>query len=882
MRRIALPVIFGLLVTAGAAVPVAARRGPVIVYSRGSAAPSFVGNISSTALNQRPVSAALHHLASEPARYRITSPRVSLRPVAVERSDAMTHVRLAQHHRGVPVWGAQYLVHMTPSAEGFVPRTVNGHVFTELQVPVQPLFNEVVARRLASLRVHPVSIRKLHPHGLTVLPLGTGVLAYHFTAEASFLGRPLQEEIFINARTGALALSFNNLQHDGAVVVNGRTSHGKTVPLGAYQRGSVIEMRDQSKPMFATSGGEITTHDANGTSRHLATDLNIVKTITGSFTGDATRSGAVDAHHGASLTYDFFKALGRDSLDGAGMDIRSTVDVTEPRRVPMYNAFWDGINKQMVYGNPDPSQFHPFSGDLDVVGHELTHGVTQHSGNLAYVGQSGAMNEAYSDYFGNAIDVIEAGTPMSDRAAGYIGEDLCKSNQTDAFTCPLRDLNDDATTEDYIYFLADLDNGGVHINSTIYGGALWDIREALGADADRYIYRALEAYTTPLDHFMDGRNSILAAAQELGASVDHQDAIAAAFDAHGITENWDVAPTNDGTVIVSDVAPVSDLGFSEPQLSGQRFVIADYADKAQMCCVGLQIFTGTIDGSEAISRMSLSEPSEVMTEEAPDVSGNRAVWHRVHLRNARAVRSEIVVRKVGGAERTIAAGDMVVNPSIDDNLVAWEVFGRNSDIKARYLGRRARTVIESKADQILPTVAGDWVAWWDLRSRIGIKNMATGRRRSVRPRDPYTIVGPPSLTERYVFWFQMGLFEARGSIMRMDLRTGKKKALVRASSEDAPVWALSITLPPVVSANDTFAVYSTEMDYLLEFGGRPNATDKDQVGRDVFIVPIQGGDSVNITSNRGDQAHPLMGEGRRVVWLDSAEGQTDLVTREVP
>jgi hypothetical protein len=98
------------------------------------------------------------------------------------------------------------------------------------------------------------------------------------------------------------------------------------------------------------------------------------------------------------------------------------------------------------------------------------------------------------------------------------------------------------------------------------------------------------------------------------------------------------------------------------------------------------------------------------------------------------------------------------------------------------------------------------------------------------------------------------------------------------------VWALALTAPPIVSANGSYFVYSSELDYAREFGafGRPGGVPNEEVGRDIFIVPIGGGPTARVTSNRADQAFPLIGAGRRVLWLDSSDGGTDLVTRVVP
>ena len=136
----------------------------------------------------------------------------------------------------------------------------------------------------------------------------------------------------------------------------------------------------------------------------------------------------------------------------------------------------------MVYGNPEPNpitrEVYPFSADLDVVAHELTHGVIDHSADLVYLNQSGAMNEAYADYFGNAVDVTVSGTPMGDPDAGEIAEDLCRVPNPDNWDCPLRDLNDGrdhTTTSVSISWTSTTEAFTSTRRSSL--GALWDIRE---------------------------------------------------------------------------------------------------------------------------------------------------------------------------------------------------------------------------------------------------------------------------------------------------------------------------------------------------------------------------------------------------------------------
>jgi len=109
------------------------------------------------------------------------------------------------------------------------------------------------------------------------------------------------------------------------------------------------------------------------------------------------------AYDGAGYTYDFYdRIFQRNSLDDRGMTLISSVHVGEVddngQLGPMNNAFWNG--EQMAYGDGDEMIFRSFTGSLDVIGHELTHGVQSFTSNLTYFAQSGALNEHLADVFG--------------------------------------------------------------------------------------------------------------------------------------------------------------------------------------------------------------------------------------------------------------------------------------------------------------------------------------------------------------------------------------------------------------------------------------------------------------------------------------------------
>ena len=143
-----------------------------------------------------------------------------------------------------------------------------------------------------------------------------------------------------------------------------------------------------------------------------------------------------EAYDYSGDTYDFYHdVFGRNSLDDGGMTLISSVHVGESdgsgKSQPMDNAFWDG--SQMAYGDGDGQIFQRFTRSLDVVAHELTHGVQSFTSNLEYRGQSGALNEHFSDVFGVLVRQWRRGE-TAEKASWLIGREvLCRPPRGVAF-----------------------------------------------------------------------------------------------------------------------------------------------------------------------------------------------------------------------------------------------------------------------------------------------------------------------------------------------------------------------------------------------------------------------------------------------------------------
>ncbi|WP_328938567.1 M4 family metallopeptidase [Streptomyces tauricus] len=193
------------------------------------------------------------------------------------------------------------------------------------------------------------------------------------------------------------------------------------------------------------------------------------------------------AYAGLGATFDLFlKAYARNSINGEGLPLNATVHFDEEYN----NAFWNG--EQMVFGDGDGEIFLDFTIPVDVIGHELAHGVTQYTANLTYFGQPGALNESMSDVFGSLIKQYTLGQSATE-ADWLIGAGLLAPRVTGtalrSMKAPGTAYDDDvlgkdpqpATMDDYVR--TGRDNGGVHINSGIPNHAFYLAATALGGQA---------------------------------------------------------------------------------------------------------------------------------------------------------------------------------------------------------------------------------------------------------------------------------------------------------------------------------------------------------------------------------------------------------------
>jgi hypothetical protein len=217
------------------------------------------------------------------------------------------------------------------------------------------------------------------------------------------------------------------------------------------------------------------------------------------------------AYDGSSATWDFFwRVFGRASVDGKGMRLVSTVHYG----ASFENAFWNG--RQMIYGHADGRLFRSFTSSIDVIAHELTHGVTQHAAALGYSGETGALNEHLSDVIGIMVKQYMLGHSAHESdwligkeifgpdVAGHAVRSMARPGS--AYDDPVLGRDPQPShMRDYVHTTED--HGGVHINSGILNHAFYLASMAIGGKtwegAGLIWYAALTERLKPDANFAD-------------------------------------------------------------------------------------------------------------------------------------------------------------------------------------------------------------------------------------------------------------------------------------------------------------------------------------------------------------------------------------------
>ncbi len=434
----------------------------------------------------------------------------------------------------------------------------------------------------------------------------TNRLAYKFDIYAT---APLyRADVYIDAITGQFIME-NKKIHDANVPATGTSLYNGTVSFTADNASGPYRLRQTA------DGGGIQTYDLNNsTNYNNAVDVTSNST---NFTGNAT---GVQAHFGAEQTYKYYnQKYGRNSYNNTGGIIKSYVSYSNN----YVNAFWDG--SRMTYGDGDGVNYGPLV-SLDIVGHEISHGVTEYSANLVYSYQSGALNESFSDIFGESIEKFASGTNDwlmgDDIGAGGSGGALRSMSNPNAYGDP------DTYLGTY-WYSGSGDSGGVHTNSGVQNFWFYvlsvgksgtndkgDSYNVTGIGIDKaaaIAYRNLTVYLNSNSQYSDARNG----------------AIQAAIDLYGAGSVEEIATTN-AWYAVGVGAPYGGGGGSNYCASQGNNVNDEYISRVQLNTInnasGAQFYSDFTSISTSLSEGSTYTITVTPTWTGTVYSEGYAVW----------------------------------------------------------------------------------------------------------------------------------------------------------------------------------------------------------------------------------------------------------------
>jgi Zn-dependent metalloprotease len=440
------------------------------------------------------------------------------------------HLRFSQFFKGLPVWPSELSAHFDQT--GTLMSVDGAYAPTPELDSVSPALSADEAEARAKTALAPGKKSTAGKTELVVYrPLRERArLGWKLELTASLLESWL---VIVDAQDGSI-LHRSPLVCDAQVQGSGADLFGATRPLHIWQQGTTYYMVDTSKASYNAGfdpinnpHGVIDIGDAKGVGVDQVLQIGSADLVTSATPNAWNVPGAVSAAYNFSEVYDYFlERHQRNSIDGQGGNITAFVNVGN-----YDNACWIGSLGIMLFGNTQP-----YPASLDAVGHELTHGVTDHSAGLIHQKQSGALSEALSDIFGEMVEARTRG-----HNDWVIGTELTPPlrNLKDPGAIPYFDRRYPAKMSEYIND-PDTENGdwgGVHANATIIGHAFYLLAEGLPdaigqRSAASIVYRCQTLHLFAQSEFVDFRLGCVASAEELfGKDSTEVRVTAEAFDA---------------------------------------------------------------------------------------------------------------------------------------------------------------------------------------------------------------------------------------------------------------------------------------------------------------------------------------------------------------
>lgn len=472
--------------------------------------------------------------------------------------------RFDQYVNGVRIFGGD----ITRQSVDGTTTSIFGTFYEGVSIGTTPTLTAEAARA-SFAQMSGAALPADRPVELVILPKDDGSFALAWRTHVRTSGTWM--ETFLDANTGAVLLQYNDLQTQAAVGT-GTGVLGDTKKISTRSLSGRFIADDQLRPP------SLVTYDAQGSVTRTESWLDGASPSVNDTASDDdntwTDPATVDAHVYVGWTYDFYyRMFGRHGLNDRDAPIRS---ISHPVKrsdlltasgdvISTYylNAFWcDGCGPggqgMMVFGEGLPDDYvlsstgqhvNYFAGALDVVAHELTHGVTAYTSNLEYLNESGALNESFSDMMGTSAEFFFQTPGGGLGQADYlIGEDIITPGGIRSMSNPASFGDPDHYSQ---RFQGSEDNGGVHTNSAIPNQAFYlaieggtnrtsglSVQGVGGANreqVEKAFYRAFTQMLPSNATFHTARAATIQSARDLyGAGSPAETAITQAWTAVGV------------------------------------------------------------------------------------------------------------------------------------------------------------------------------------------------------------------------------------------------------------------------------------------------------------------------------------------------------------
>lgn len=428
---------------------------------------------------------AYQDLATSPKMQKFLNRRShQLSPLARITEPEIETTRFQHFFQGVEVLGSVAMHHKGLQGTQITPLTA------DFDLDIRPTLTQEQAVALAKSSFDTLELKQAPV--LKILPSNdeaSARLIYDVVLKSD--GHTSGQELWVDAHTGELLAEIPLWQ--------------TLAPIQIYEADSKCETLSPTGEPIQLDASRCKNSMKNGTTAAHASE------------------SAKRAFNNSSKTLHFYEsAFGRKSFDNQNSTSVSVVHVGEN----FANAFWDSENKIMAYGDGDGVTYGDFTRAVDVAGHEMTHGVVSETAQLVYVDESGALNEAFADFFGKMIanDNDWSMGKAIYKKAGKGFRDLARPS---SLSVTFMDEKGQRVTKPYPAHTKDQfpraqfcnrrnDNCWVHVNSTIFGHAAYRLVQSIGKErAQKLLYITLTQYLSARSNFRAARNATLKACQQL-------------------------------------------------------------------------------------------------------------------------------------------------------------------------------------------------------------------------------------------------------------------------------------------------------------------------------------------------------------------------------